>query len=364
MMQGKLRVRGDLPTILRYVQAARRARASVRHGADHGSPTRAEAVRAVVFAEAGRRRGGRRARPALERAHRRHRPRHACRDLRVGPALLPREGPDGARATCSGHEAVGVVEAVGDRRRRFAPGDRVVVAFDIACGDVLVLPSRARRSSASDSAILGAGAVRRRPARRAGRARSGAVGRREPAAVPDERRRRARACSSATCSPPASTRPRSPSLDPTTWWRWSAWGPWGCSAVQALRALGVRTRLRARPRTRSRSRSPRRSAPTPVNIAERNAQTAVAEVTDGRGADVVIEAVGHRRRVRVRHRRGAPWGAGRRRRHVRGRDRRAAARRRTGRARSTSGSPASAPSTRWWDGRWRGASGRASTRCR
>lgn len=33
-----------------------------------------------------------------------------------------------------GHEAVGVVEAVGAAVERFSPGDRVVVAFDIACG--------------------------------------------------------------------------------------------------------------------------------------------------------------------------------------------------------------------------------------
>jgi threonine dehydrogenase-like Zn-dependent dehydrogenase len=33
-----------------------------------------------------------------------------------------------------GHEAVGVVDTVGEAVTRFAPGDRVVVAFDIACG--------------------------------------------------------------------------------------------------------------------------------------------------------------------------------------------------------------------------------------
>jgi 2-desacetyl-2-hydroxyethyl bacteriochlorophyllide A dehydrogenase len=33
-----------------------------------------------------------------------------------------------------GHEAVGIVERVGERVERFSPGERVVVAFDIACG--------------------------------------------------------------------------------------------------------------------------------------------------------------------------------------------------------------------------------------
>ncbi|MFL5767323.1 MAG: alcohol dehydrogenase catalytic domain-containing protein [Actinomycetota bacterium] len=34
-----------------------------------------------------------------------------------------------------GHEAVGVVEAIGSSVETFAPGDRVVVAFNIACGE-------------------------------------------------------------------------------------------------------------------------------------------------------------------------------------------------------------------------------------
>src|SRR3972149_4220347 len=34
-----------------------------------------------------------------------------------------------------GHEAVGVVEATGPGVRGFAPGARVVVAFDIVCGE-------------------------------------------------------------------------------------------------------------------------------------------------------------------------------------------------------------------------------------
>ncbi|HEY3211071.1 MAG TPA: alcohol dehydrogenase catalytic domain-containing protein, partial [Actinomycetota bacterium] len=34
-----------------------------------------------------------------------------------------------------GHEGVGVVEEVGSEVRRFGPGARVVIAFDIVCGD-------------------------------------------------------------------------------------------------------------------------------------------------------------------------------------------------------------------------------------
>ena len=47
--------------------------------------------------------------------------------------------------TILGHEAVGVVEAVGDRVRGFSPGDRVVVNSTISCGVCALLPRRAHR---------------------------------------------------------------------------------------------------------------------------------------------------------------------------------------------------------------------------
>ena len=56
-----------------------------------------------------------------------------------------------------GHEAVGVVEAVGDGVRRFRPGDRVVVAFDIACGACWFC-ERGQTSLCEDFMNLGAGA--------------------------------------------------------------------------------------------------------------------------------------------------------------------------------------------------------------
>src|SRR2546427_3639384 len=34
-----------------------------------------------------------------------------------------------------GHEGMGVIEAVGPEVRRFKPGDRVVMSFDIVCGE-------------------------------------------------------------------------------------------------------------------------------------------------------------------------------------------------------------------------------------
>jgi threonine dehydrogenase-like Zn-dependent dehydrogenase len=56
-----------------------------------------------------------------------------------------------------GHEAVGVVETVGDGVRRFRPGDRVVVAFDIACGACWFC-ERGETSLCEDFMNLGAGA--------------------------------------------------------------------------------------------------------------------------------------------------------------------------------------------------------------
>src|SRR5438309_2075141 len=55
-----------------------------------------------------------------------------------------------------GHEAVGVVEAAGPDVAAFRPGDRVVVAFDIACGDCWFC-RRGQTALCEDFRNLGAG---------------------------------------------------------------------------------------------------------------------------------------------------------------------------------------------------------------
>jgi len=69
-------------------------------------------------------------------------------------------------------------------------------------------------------------------------------------------------------------------------------GPVGLLTVQALRSLGVRNVL-ALDREPDRLALAEAFGATPVNIAERNPQTAVEGFSEGRGADVVLDAVGH-----------------------------------------------------------------------
>ena len=69
-------------------------------------------------------------------------------------------------------------------------------------------------------------------------------------------------------------------------------GPVGFCTIGALKSLGTRT-VYALDREPSRLASPEAAGAIPVHIEERNPVTALAEATDGRGADVVIDAVGH-----------------------------------------------------------------------
>ena len=134
MMQGKLKVKGDLVKIVRYARAANEL-VHLTEQVDTQLPRRGlSAVRAVVFD--GRRSGPRRrrARPGDRRSPATRSCASPCAaicgsDLHFLHGKAPVEPGEGL-----GHEAVGVVEAVGGGVARFRPGDRVVVAFNIACG--------------------------------------------------------------------------------------------------------------------------------------------------------------------------------------------------------------------------------------
>jgi threonine dehydrogenase-like Zn-dependent dehydrogenase len=189
-----------------------------------------------------------------------------------------------------GHEAVGVVEAVGDSVNGFAPGDRVVVAFDIACGTCWFC-RRGQSQLCEDSAILGGGTFGGDlPGAQAERVRVPWADTNlltVPDEVPDD--------AAVFVGDVLTTGFYAASIAearPEDVVAVLGMGPVGLLTVQAFRALGVRTVL-ALDREPDRLALAEAFGATPVNIAERNAQTAVEGFTEGRGADVVLDAVGH-----------------------------------------------------------------------
>jgi threonine dehydrogenase-like Zn-dependent dehydrogenase len=69
-------------------------------------------------------------------------------------------------------------------------------------------------------------------------------------------------------------------------------GPVGFLVAQAALGLGA-GRVLSLDRLSDRLALVERAGATPIDVTARNAKTAVDEATDGRGADVVIDAVGH-----------------------------------------------------------------------
>jgi threonine dehydrogenase-like Zn-dependent dehydrogenase len=69
-------------------------------------------------------------------------------------------------------------------------------------------------------------------------------------------------------------------------------GPVGFFCVQAARAHGA-GRVLALDRLEDRLALAEKVGAVPINVDRRNAQIAVSELTEGRGADVAVEAVGH-----------------------------------------------------------------------
>jgi threonine dehydrogenase-like Zn-dependent dehydrogenase len=188
-----------------------------------------------------------------------------------------------------GHEAVGIVERVGEAVTRFAPGDRVVVAFCIACG-VCWFCRHGQTQLCETGGILGAGLF--------GGALGGAQAERlrvpsadvnllrVPDGLDDERAMfvgdglstGVHAASEAAVAPGETV-------------AIVGAGPIGSLAGQALRVHDP-AEVIAIDLDAARLELAERWGAVAVNAAERNPQTAVFERTDGRGADVVIEAVG------------------------------------------------------------------------
>jgi len=188
-----------------------------------------------------------------------------------------------------GHEAVGVVERVGPDVARFAPGDRVVVSFVIACGGCWFCRI-GQTALCEDFRNLGAGIF--------GGGLAGAQAElvRVPSAdtnllsvpdgAPDERAMFVGDV--LTTGYYAAARGE---IRPGETVAVVGAGPVGFSCVQGALARGA-DRVIAIDLEPERLALVAAAGADAVNASERNPHTAVAERTGGRGADVVIEAVG------------------------------------------------------------------------
>jgi threonine dehydrogenase-like Zn-dependent dehydrogenase len=189
-----------------------------------------------------------------------------------------------------GHEAVGVVEEVGTGVERFRSGDRVVTAFSIACGACWFC-RRGETQLCEAWRMLGAGLFGGQLAGTQAELVRVPVADANLLAVPDgvEDERAIFVGDVLT----------------TAWYATGiagladddvvavvGAGPVGVLTIQAARARGVRTVL-ALEREAVRLALAERAGATAVDVTARNPRTAVDEATGGRGADVVIDAVGH-----------------------------------------------------------------------
>ena len=188
-----------------------------------------------------------------------------------------------------GHEAVGVVESVGAGVERFTPGDRVVVAFNIACGACWFC-RRGETQLCDDFRNLGAGAF--------GGSLGGAQAAfvrvptadvnllRIPDGMDDER-----ALFVGDILTTGLYAASIAEIEPGSTVAVVGCGPVGFFCIQAARALGA-GRVLAIDLEPERLELAERVGAVPVHARERHPASALAEVTDGRGADVVLEAVG------------------------------------------------------------------------
>lgn len=188
-----------------------------------------------------------------------------------------------------GHEAVGVVEETGPAVERFTVGMRVVVAFDIACGRCWFC-RRGQTSLCEEFRNLGGGTF--------GGSLGGAQAERVrvpyadtnllrvPEEVDDER-----ALFVGDTLTTGLYGTGIAGIGPEDTVAVVGAGPVGFFSVQGARVHGARQVL-ALDREPDRLALAERVGALPIDITRRNAQMAVHSLTEGRGADVVIEAVG------------------------------------------------------------------------
>ena len=189
-----------------------------------------------------------------------------------------------------GHEAVGVVETVGSEVSRVRVGQRVAVAFNVACGHCWFC-GHGQSGLCDEGAIFGYGVF--------------------GGALPGAQAERLRVPSADVNLLPVPDGVADEAAvfvgDVLTTGFYGAWladaseedvvavlgcGPVGICTILGLRSLGAPA-VYALDREPTRLTLAERAGATAVHIDERNPATALAAATDGRGADIVIDAVGH-----------------------------------------------------------------------
>ena len=213
------------------------------------------------------------------------RPHRDCRsDLHFVHGKAPSEPGD-----VLGHEAVGTVEEVGSEVQGLSPGDRVVVSFHACCG-VCWFCERGETALCGSSQVFGGGLFG------GGLAAMQAEGVRVPHAtanllrVDDALDDDRAVFLGDVASTSVGLRDSRPGPGGTV--AVLGPGPVGLLAVQALVAAGAE-RVVALDREPARLDMAEAAGAEPVDIDEHEPEMALAERTQDRGADVVIEAVGH-----------------------------------------------------------------------
>ena len=188
-----------------------------------------------------------------------------------------------------GHEGMGVVEEVGPDVRSFKPGDRVVMAFDIVCGECWFC-RRGQTSLCSSYRMLGGGPFGGSLAGTQSEAVRVPLADVNLLAVP-EGMEDERALFLGDILTTAYYGTAIADIGPEDTVAVVGAGPVGFFALQAAQVHGA-DRVLALDMEPDRLALAEQFGAIPVNVKERNAQGAVDDLTGGRGADVVVECVG------------------------------------------------------------------------